>query len=396
MVSALARRLGVDRLDLAEEVVQDALVRALETWPYRGIPDNPGGWLFRVALNRARDLLRRETVLAAKLDALAVELDRHDAVDASPYPHLADDELAMIFACCHPALPLGARVALTLKTVGGFAVHEIAAAFLAEPATIAQRLVRAKRQIRDQAIVFEIPGPEHVLVRLPSVLDVLYLLFTEGYSAHGGDNLTRADLCDEAVRLVRLLVAHPATDRPVVHALLSLMLLHASRLAGRVDASGDVLLLADQDRSRWDRGLIAEGLTHLERSARGDEMTPYHVEAAIAACHAVAADEGSTDWRYVLTLYDDLARLKPSPVVELNRAIALAMVEGVMAGIHALERLEADPALAGYHLLPAALAALWRRAGASATAAGYYRRALALPCSAPERRFLARQLDEVA
>jgi RNA polymerase sigma-70 factor (ECF subfamily) len=396
MVSALARRLGPDRLELAEEVVQDALVRALETWPYRGVPENPGGWLFHVALNRARDLLRRETVLAAKLDVLAFEVGPQDTGDGVPSQHFADDELAMIFACCHPALPYPARIALTLKTVGGFAVHEIAAAFLAEPTAIAQRLVRAKRLIREQAIAFEIPGPDEVLDRLPSVLDVLYLLFTEGYSAHGGDNLTRADLCDEAVRLARLLVAHPVTDRPVVHALLALLLLHASRLAGRVDASGDVLLLSDQDRTRWDRELIAEGLMHLDCSARGDEMTPYHVEAAIAACHAVAADEGATDWRYVLTLYDDLAHLKPSPVVELNRAIALAMVEGCSAGIRALERLEADPALAGYHLLPAALGALWRRAGAYETAAAYYRRALTLPCSEPERRFLARQLDEVS
>ena len=394
IVSALARRLGAARLDLAEEVVQDAMLRALETWPYRAVPDNPGGWLFRVALNRARDLLRREDTLRARLDALGHALDDAVAAERSPVEALGDDTLGMMFACCHPALPHAARVALTLKTVSGFSVPEIAQAFLAEPATVAQRLVRAKRQIRDDAIALEIPRPDELGARLPSVLAVLYLLFTEGYAAHGGENLTRADLCDEAIRLARLLCANPATERPAVHALLALMLLQASRLTGRVDAAGDVLLLGDQDRARWDAAAIAEGMAHLERSAIGAEVTAYHVEAAIAACHAAAGDEASTDWPYVLSLYEDLRRLKPSPIVELNRAIALAMVDGPMAGIEELARLDASPALAGYHLLPAALAALWRRAGAPETAATHYRRALSRPCSAPERRFLERRLTE--
>jgi RNA polymerase sigma-70 factor (ECF subfamily) len=298
----------------------------------------------------------------------------------------------MMFMCCHPALPPPARVALTLKTVGGFSVDEIAAAFLAEPETIAQRLVRAKRQIREQAISIEIPPEGEIGARLDSVLEVLYLLFNEGYSAHGGPNLTRAELCGEAIRLGEILGANSATDLPAVHALLALMLLQASRLPARVDETGDLLLLAEQDRSAWDRALIARGLGHLERAASGDRITAYHVEAAIAATHAVADDEASTDWVGIVRHYDDLLELKPSPVVELNRAIALAKAEGTAAGIEALERIEGDAALARYYLLPAALGRLWLEAGEPERAARYYEEALTRPTSAPERRFLERQL----
>jgi RNA polymerase sigma-70 factor (ECF subfamily) len=390
MVAVLARRLGADRLDLAEEVVQEALMQALTTWPYRGVPDNPGGWLFQVAHHRALDRLRRDGVLRAKLESLGAGW----SAPADPATPSVDDELAMILMCCHPALPRPARVALTLKTVGGFSVEEIAAAFLSRPATIAQRLVRAKRQIRADGLGLEMPADDALPARLDSVLDVLYLLFNEGYAAHGGDNLVRTELCGEAIRLARLVLAHPSTERPPVHALLSLMLLQSSRLPARADEAGDLLLLGEQDRSRWDLALIAEGLTHLERAAAGDTITVFHVEAAIAACHAAAPDEASTDWPYVLQLYDDLLALKPSPVVALNRAIALAMVEGTAAGIRALEALGRQRALARYLLLPAALGALWRRAGVPLTAARYYRAALALPVSSPERRFLLRRLGE--
>jgi RNA polymerase sigma-70 factor (ECF subfamily) len=392
MVAILARRLGADRLDLAQEVVQEALLRALATWPYRGVPDNPRGWLFQVARYRALDLLRREDVLRAKLEAFGAEWP---AAAAAAEPHgVDDDELAMILMCCHPTLPRAARVALTLKTVGGFGVDEIAAALLTRPASVAQRLVRAKRRLRDERVDLTLPPADALPLRLESVLDVLYLLFNEGYTAHGGDNLVRAELCGEAIRLARIVAAHPPTDRPPVHALLALMLLQASRLPVRADAAGDLLRLAEQNRSRWDQGAIAEGLHHLERAAAGDTITVYHVEAAIAACHAVAPDEASTDWPYVLQLYDQLHELKPSPVVALNRAIALAMVEGPAAGLRALEPLSRHRALARYHLLPAAQAALWRRAGAPGTAARYYRAALALPCSGPERRFLERGLAD--
>ena len=389
MVSRLARWLGAARLDLAEEAVQDALLRALATWPFRGVPAEPRGWLFQVARNRAVDLLRREASLRGKLDGFDGWLE-----ESPPAPALGDDELAMIFMCCHRSLPPAARVALTLKTVGGFSVEEIAAAFLAESEAIAQRLVRAKRQIREQAIAIEIPAEEELGGRLDSVLDVLYLLFNEGYSAHGGPNLTRAELCGEAIRLAEILAGNPATDRPVVHALLALMLLQASRLPARVDEAGDVLLLAEQDRGVWDQELIGRGLRHLDRAASGRTITAYHVEAAIAAAHAVAVDDAATDWGYVVRLYDDLLAIKPSPVVELNRAIALAMTEGPAAGIAAIDRVEQDPALARYYLLPAALGRLWLEAGDPERAARYFEEALTRPCSAPERRFLERQLTK--
>lgn len=353
---------------------------------------HPQGWLFQVARHRAVDLLRREGAWHAHAEAFAAEWP--DAGDASVPHGVEDDELAMILMCCHPALPRAARVALTLKTVGGFSVDEIAAALLARPAAVAQRLVRAKRRLRRERIGLAIPAAAALPERLESVLDVLYLLFNEGYTAHGGDNLVRAELCGEAIRLARIVVAHPPTDRPPVRALLALMLLQASRLAARADEAGDLRLLAEQDRSRWDQAAIAEGLRYLDRAAEGDTVTVYHVEAAIAACHAVAADEASTDWPYVLQLYDDLLALRPSPVVALNRAIALAMVAGPAAGIRALESLSRHRALARYHLWPAALGALWWRAGSPETAARYYRAALALPSSGPERRFLERRLAE--
>jgi RNA polymerase sigma-70 factor, ECF subfamily len=394
MVAVLARRLGADRLDLAEEAVQEALLRALTTWPFRGVPDNARGWLFQVARNCALDLLRRDGVLKAKLASLGgAWLDETDLGAAGG---VDDDELAMILMCCHPTLPRAARVTLTLKTVGGFGVDEIAAAFLARPIAVAQRLVRAKRRLRRERIGLEIPPADALPLRLQSVLDVLYLLFNEGYAAHGGDNVVRAELCGEAIRLARIVAAHPPTDRPAVRALLALMLLHSSRLPARTDDAGDLCLLADQDRARWDRGAIAEGLGYLDRAAEGDVVTVYHLEAAIAACHAVAPDEATVDWPYVLRLYDDLLALKPSPVVALNRAIALAMVEGPAAGIRALESLSDDRALARYHLLPAALGALWWRAGCPGTAARHFRAALARPCSKPERRFLQGRLAECA
>jgi RNA polymerase sigma factor (sigma-70 family) len=389
MVSRLACWLGSARLDLAEEAVQDALVRALETWPFGDVPAEPRAWLFQVARHRAIDLIRHDASLRGKLDPLtdhpSLEADVRDAT-------LGDDELAMMFMSCHPLLPHAGRIALTLKTVGGFGVGEIAAAFLAEPGAIAQRLVRAKRQIREQEIAIEIPRPDKLGARLESVLGVLYLLFNQGYAAHGGENLLRAELCGEAIRLAGILARNPATDLPAVHALQALMLLQASRLPARADDAGDLLLLSEQDRGLWDQELIAEGLDHLERAASGGEVTPYHVEAAIAAAHALARDETSTDWAGIVRLYDDLLALKPSPVVALNRAIALAMAEGPAAGIVAIECIESDPALARYYLLPAVLGDLWLRCDDPARAAQHYREALTRLCSAPERRFLEKQL----
>jgi RNA polymerase sigma-70 factor (ECF subfamily) len=391
MVATLTRALGVERLDLAEEVVQDALVRALETWPYRGVPENPRGWLFRVARNRALDLLRRDATLASKLERLAGDIE--SAQDTAGADSLADDELAMIFMCCHPALPREAQLALTLKTVCAFSVAEIAAAFLAEPATIAQRIVRAKRLLAERGHAFELPSETELLSRLEPVLEVLYLLFSEGYNAHEGEGLVRAELCNEAVRLTSLLAANPRTAQPTVHALLALMLLQSSRLAARHDGSGSLLLLHEQDRTRWDAGLIGAGMRQLERAAAGDHLTPYHVQAAIAACHATAPSAADTDWPYILELYDQLVALTRSPVIELNRAVALARVQGPRAGLAALDPLQSTPALQRYYLLPAVTAGLWYEAGELAEAGRWYKRALGFPCNAAERRFLEERLN---
>jgi RNA polymerase sigma-70 factor (ECF subfamily) len=394
MVAAVTRVIGADRLDLAEEVVQDAVVRALEVWPYQGVPDNPRGWLFRVARNLAVDRLRREANLAEKLAQLA-QLTWVAEVTEGDNP-FADDELAMIFMCCHPALPRESQLALTLKTVGAFSVNEIAAAFLAEPATIAQRIVRAKRLIADRGISFELPSDDEIMSRLDVVLEVIYLLFTEGYNAHDGESVVREELCGEAIRLGRLLAADVRTSSPAVHALLALMLLQASRLGTRNDGTGSLVLLAEQDRSSWDQRMIARGIRHLEQAASGDRTTTYHVQAAIAACHATSLSNEATNWQFILDLYDQLVAMTRSPVIELNRAVALARVHGPEAGIRELERLRADPLLRRYYLLPAVLAGLWLEAGRTDEAAAWYRRALDLPCNAAERRFMEQRLADCA
>ena len=394
MVASLARRFGPQYLGLAEEAVQEALMRALQTWSFHGVPDKPEAWLFRVAVNRALDALRRETNAREKNNELLLGSD----LMAAPHDFAndnVDDELAMIFMCCHPALPHASRLALTLKTVGGLSVEEIAAAFLSEPATIAQRLVRAKKQIRDQRLPLDVPRTDELAERLASVLDVLYLLFNEGYSAHGGDNLIRADLCAEAIRLTRLLLASPKTGQTQVHALLALMLFQAARLPARVGEGGDLLLLADQDRARWDDAMTAQAFGHFEKSMSGVK-TAFHVEAAIASVHAAASSPAATDWPAIRDFYDELVVLKPSPVTALNRAVAIGMAEGAGQCLAALQPLLTEPALAEYHLLASAMAAMWAQAGNTAKAAHFYREALRKPCSAPERRFLQRQLQRVA
>jgi RNA polymerase sigma-70 factor, ECF subfamily len=402
MVATLTRMLGPQNLSLAEEVVQDALVRAIEIWPHRGVPENPRGWLMQVARNRALDCLRRDATRARKAGVLAAEPVNAPASMAlitldtpanplDPEASGADDTLVMILMCCHPALAREAQVTLTLKTVGGFSVDEIARAFLLRPAAVAQRLVRAKRLLRERRIAFELPA-RGLGARIGSALETMYLMFNEGYAATAGDDLVRSDLCGEAVRLATILADHPATSLPEVHALLALMLFQASRLPARCDAEGALVLLADQDRRRWDRALIGRALGHLERCAAGERATAYHLEAGIAACHAMAASYAATDWAQILALYDDRLALAPSPVVVLNRAVALSMVQGPRAGIAALAEVADDPHLRGYYLLPATLADLWLRCGDRQTAAAHYRRALELPCNEPERRFLLRRL----
>jgi RNA polymerase sigma-70 factor (ECF subfamily) len=395
MIATLTRIFGPRRLDLAEEVVADALVKALELWPFQGIPENPSAWLVQVAKHRALDAIRRETSLAEKLPELTRAFPDQSAPAENP-GEFVDDQLAMMFLCCHPTLAPETRIALTLKAVAGFSVREIARAFLAQEAAIAQRLVRGKRQIRDQEIQFEMPAGAELRARLDSVLEVLYLLFNEGYSAHEGESLLRRDLCEEAIRLARLVAGHPSTDVPRSHALLALLLLQASRLPARVSAEGDLFLLRDQDRSLWDRRSIAEGMAHLERSAQGGDLTSYHLQAGIAADHAAAPTYAGTDWRDIAELYDQLYRMDASPVIALNRAIAISRWKGPEAGIGALAEIEHHPALARYHLLPAALGELWNELGQPEKAATYYRQALQLACTEPERRLLQKRLAAVS
>jgi len=298
----------------------------------------------------------------------------------------------MMFICCHPAIPREARVALTLKTLGGLGVPEIARAFLTQEATVAQRIVRAKRLIRKRRLPYVVPEPADLPERVDSILDVLYLLFNEGYSAHQGEDLIRHDLCTEAVRLTTLLTEHPAGDLPRVHALLALMLLQASRLAARTDAGGELLLLDAQDRALWDRQLVQAGLAALVHASRGDEVSAYHLQAGIAACHAVAPTYAATDWAAILAQYDDLLRLHPTPVVALNRAVAVAMVHGPKSGLVEIDRLRIQRGMDDYPLLHATAGTFLERSGEPRAAATHFARALACPLSEPERRFLERKL----
>lgn len=397
MVATLTRIFGVENLELAEDVVQETLIKALRQWPYRGLPNNPGAWLMQVAKHQALDVIRRETSFRDKA-ALLIEPEKGGSRDealALDDP-LGDDQLTMMFICCHPALSQESQVALTLKAVGGFGVPEIARAFLTTEATIAQRLVRAKRQIREGGLAFELPPSQELPERLYPVLSVLYLLFNEGYSAQQGEDLIRQELCAEALRLGQLLVAHPVGEVAQLHALLALMFLQASRLPTRVDAQGNLLLLAEQDRSQWDQELIQRGLNHLEQAMQGHELSAYHLEAGIAACHASAASYDTTDWNSILFYYDELIALKPSPIIALNRAVAVAMVRGPQAGIAELEQITGLAQLKSYYLLPATFGELYERSGQANPALAYYREALALTANEAERRFLTRKLEGVS
>jgi RNA polymerase sigma-70 factor, ECF subfamily len=391
VVATLIRMTG--NWDLAEECAQDAFAAALAHWPADGVPSRPGAWLTTTARNRALDRLRRSKTEAAKLQEVAAMSG--PAEPPSPDDSgVTDDRLRLIFTCCHPALTLEARVALTLRTLVGLTTAEIARAFLVPEATMAKRLTRAKHKIRDARIPYRVP-PAHLLPdRLSGVLGVLYLLFNEGYSASAGAQVRRGDLTAEAIRLARLLVAL-MPDEPETVGLLALMLLQDARTAARLDDDGDLVTLEDQDRSRWDAEEIAAGLTLLDGAVRRGPAGPYRLQAAIAACHARAAVAADTDWAQIAALYGELRLLVPSAVVELNRAVAVAMAHGPAAGLVLVGELAEGGALASYYLLPATRADLLRRLDRRAEAADSYREALALAPTDPERRYLQRRLTEV-
>lgn len=390
LIAVLTRLMG--DVGMAEDLAQEALLTALERWPETGIPDNPGAWLITTARNRGLDILRRERRGDEKYRELGSDLaDRpeealgklDDLIDGE----VEDDLLRLMFISCHPVLAPEARVALTLRLLGGLTTEEIARGFLVPAPTIGQRIVRAKRTLKEARVPFESPRGEERDARIHSVLEVLYLIFNEGYSATAGDDWVRPALCEDAMRLGRIL-AELAPQDPEIHGLVALMELQASRLKARVDANGAPILLLDQDRSRWDRALILHGLTSLERAELGGSLGPYTLQAAIAACHARAAMAEDTDWTRICALYDALAQLTGSPIVEINRAVAYGMAFGPAAGLEVIAPLRADPALARYHLLPSVVGDLLRKLGRFAEAHIEFERAATLTGNAAERAML--------
>jgi RNA polymerase sigma-70 factor (ECF subfamily) len=392
VLATLIRLLG--DFDLAEEALHDAFAAALEKWPQSGVPSNPRAWLVSTGRFKAIDGLRRRARFDASLARLAERLETESQADVTPDEEgIEDDRLRLIFTCCHPALPPDGQVALTLREVCGLTTEEIARAFLATPTTVAQRIVRAKAKIRDARIPYQVPSRPELPERLDGVLRVVYLVFNEGYSATSGEHVTRADLSGEAIRLGRLLVE--LLPEPEAMGLLALMLLHESRRVARSAPAGELILLEDQDRTLWNRDQIAEGGALVERSLSSRRLGPYTLQAAIAAVHARASEAGATDWAQIVALYDALLLADPSPVIELNRAVAVAMRDGPETGLAIIDSILERGELSGYHLAHSARADLCRRLGRWAEARAAYERALALTRQEPERRFLARRLAEL-
>jgi len=397
LIAGLTRLVG--DVGAAEDLAQDALVVALEKWPTAGVPDNPGAWLMATAKHRAIDIIRRRSMLDRKHEQLGHELEaRQEAavpdLDAALDDHVGDDLLRLMFVACHPVLPMEARVALTLRLLGGLTTGEIARAFLVPEATVAQRIVRAKRTLADAKVPFEVPRGAELDARLGSVLGVIYLIFNEGYSATAGDDWMRPTLCQEAMRLGRVL-AGLAPSEPEVHGLVALMEIQASRAAARVTSSGEPVLLLDQDRGRWDQLLIRRGLAALARAEElGGAQGPYALQAAIAACHARARSADATDWERIATLYDALAARTPSPVVELNRAVAVGMARGPAAGLELADALQSEPSLKTYHLLPSVRGDLLAKLGRNDEARAEFERAASLTQNARERTLLLQRAAE--
>jgi RNA polymerase sigma factor (sigma-70 family) len=387
----------VGDIGTAEELAQDALVAALEQWPAEGVPDRPGAWLMGTAKHRALDLIRRRKTLERKHEEIGRDIERAQEdldLDTALEEEVGDDLLGLIFMACHPVLSRDAKVALTLRVLGGLTTEEIARGFLVPVSTIGQRIVRAKRTLAEAHVRFELPDGAERVARLSSVLEVIYLIFNEGYSATSGTDWVRPALCEEALRLGRIL-AELASTEPEVHGLVALMEIQASRLGARVGPSGEAVVLLDQDRSRWDRLLIRRGLAALERAERlGGALGPYALQAAIAACHARARTGSETDWPRMVALYDAVVQLAPSPVVELNRAVAVGMAFGPAAGLDLVDSLVAEPSLKSYHLLPAVRGDLLRKLGRSEEARAEFERAASLTENVPEREFLQRRAAE--
>ena len=396
MVATLTKIFGIEHLTLAEDVVQETLARALQTWPFYGVPKNPSAWIMRASRNLALDAVRRQKVFRNKQAEIIRLMDREPAAADEPIfseEEIRDDRLRLMFVCGHPAIPADAQVALALKTLCGFGLTEISRAFLTTDAAIAKRITRAKQKIRQARIPFEIPSGKELAQRLESVLQSLYLLFNEGYKASTGDNLVREELCEEAIRLADLLVQHQAGNQPRTHALLALMLLNTSRIPTRVDSEGNLLRLKEQDRTRWDQPMIARGMFHFAQSAAGEELSEYHLQAGIAACHCAAKDYESTDWEQILSLYDRLIEFDQSPVVALNRAVAFAKIHGPQAGITAVAAIRSSQKLKSYYLLYAVLGEFESELNHKKAAAEHFRRSFELAETKSERAFLLKRLQ---
>lgn len=389
MVSVLARIFGLGKIDIVEDAVQEAMLAAMRKWPFAGVPENPSAWLTQVAKNKILDQLRRAR-FSTELDALELDPEDERETDTETLftAEIAEDQLRMIYACCDPQIPADSQVALTLKTVGGFSIGEIARAYLAKEEAVAKLLTRAKKKLKEGGLRFEIPFGEKLAERTDAVLRVLYLMFNEGYAATGGDELTRRDLCFEAVRLCTIVADHPATSVPKANALAALFLFQAARFKTRTGSAGELILLADQDRSQWDRQLLSEGLSRFRLSAAGDELSDYHIEAEIASLHALAADFSSTDWRRVIECYAILQARRFSPVVELNRIVAVGQIRGSAAALSELSDLGANYMMTSFNLFHIVKAHFLQENGDLDAARKAYGRALELTHNETVRRFL--------